>query len=108
MADNCLRNDVNGGEKVKKGRDLSLDVHELPAKIKTIVGRCEIGVISFSNDEMSVALKFGQLLHRRLTRMAEHYEKMSGHFMPEDIRGPMMAQAAKDMRHVLEDCSKDL
>jgi hypothetical protein len=40
--------------------------------------------------------------------MAEHYEKMSGHFMPEDIRGPMMAQAAKDMRHVLEDCSKDL
>jgi len=83
-------------------------VSELPEQIKTIVGRCEIGVISFSNDEMSVALKFGQLLHRRLTRMAEHYEKMSGHFMPEDIRGPMMAQAAKDMRHVLEDCSKDL
>lgn len=81
---------------------------ELPERIKTIVGRCEIGVISFSNDEMSVVLKYGQLLHRRLTRMAEHYEKMSGHFMPEDIRGPMMAQAAKDMRHVLEDCSKDL
>lgn len=81
---------------------------DLPEKVKTIVGRCEIGVISFSNDEMSIVLKYGQLLHRRLTRMAEHYEKMSGNFMPEDIRGPMMAQAAKDMRHVLEDCSKDL
>jgi hypothetical protein len=80
---------------------------ELPESVKAIVGRCEIGVISFSNDEMSVVLKYGQLLHRRLTRMAEHYEKMSGHFMPEDIRGPMMAQAAKDMRHVLEDTRKD-
>ena len=40
--------------------------------------------------------------------MAEHYEKQSGNFMPEDIRGPMMEQAAKDMRHVLTDSAKDL
>jgi hypothetical protein len=81
---------------------------DLPEEFAQLVGRCEINESTFTNDEMSVALKFGQMLFRRLTRMAEHYERMSGHFMPEDIRGPMMAQAAKDMRAVVSDCVKDL
>ena len=81
---------------------------DLPLEFSELVGRCEVNEIAFTNDEMSVALKFGQMLFRRLTRLAEHYERMSGHFMPEDIRGPMMAQAAKDMRAVVGDCVKDL
>ena len=81
---------------------------DLPEEFAQLVGRCEINEITFTNDEMSLALKFGQMLFRRLTRLAEHYERMSGHFMPEDIRGPMMAHAAKDMRAVVSDCVQDL
>lgn len=81
---------------------------DLPLELSQLVGRCEINESVFTNDEMSVALKFGQMLFRRLTRMAEHYERVSGCFIPEDIRGPMMAQAAKDMRAVVSDCVKDL
>lgn len=43
-------------------------------------------------------------LRERLGRLAAHYERMSQHFMPGDIRGPMMADAAKDMREVLGKC----
>lgn len=81
---------------------------DMPAKIRSLVGRCEINEISFSNDDMSLALKFGELVWRRLLRLAEHYEKQSKNFMPDDIRGPMMAQAAKDMRFVLSDVARDL
>ena len=81
---------------------------DLPEEFAQLVGRCEISETAFTNDEMSVALKLGQMLFRRLTRLAEHYERMSGHFMPEDIRGPMMAEAAKDMRAVVSDCVKYL
>ena len=81
---------------------------ELPPEIMQLIGRCEINESQFDNDDMSIALKFGEMLWRRLTRMAEHYEKQSGNFMPEDIRGPMMAQAAKDMQYVLTDTDKDL
>ena len=80
----------------------------LPDEIKQLVGRCEINEHTFDNDEMSVALKFGEMLWRRLARMADHHERQSGNFMPDDIRGPMMAQSAKDMRHVLEDTRRDL
>jgi hypothetical protein len=41
-------------------------------------------------------------LRERLGRLVAHYERMSQHFMPGDIRGPMMADAAKDMREMLE------
>lgn len=81
---------------------------EYPQQIKQLVARCEIAEHTFDNDDMSLALKFGELLWRRLIRFAEHYEKMSGNFMPEDIRGPMMAQAAKDMRHILNDVRTDI
>lgn len=81
---------------------------ELPTQIKQLVSRCEVGESSFDNDDMSVALKFGELLWRRLNRMVEHYERQSGNFMPRDVRGPMMAQAASDFRHVLNDCRKDM
>jgi len=81
---------------------------ELPQAFSWLVNRCEINELSFMNEEMSVALKFGQMLFRRLTRLAEHYERMSVLFMSNDIRGPMMADAAKDMRLVVSDCVNDL
>lgn len=86
---------------------------DLPEEIKTLVGRCEIGEASFSNDDMSVALKFGQLLWSRLTGMAEHYERMAAgvepvHPMIPSREAGYLNQAAKDMWHVLEDCKKDL
>lgn len=80
----------------------------LPDEIKKLVGRCEINEHTFDSDEMYVALKFGEMLWRRLARMADHYERQSGNFMPNDIRGTMMAQASEDMRHVLNDTRQDL
>jgi hypothetical protein len=80
---------------------------EMPTEIRTLVGRCEVGD-KVSNDDLSLALKFGELLWRRLLRFAEHYERQSENFMPGDIRGPMMGQAAKDMRFVLSDVARDL
>ena len=81
---------------------------DMPAEIRGLVGRCEINEITFSNGDMSLALKFGELVWRRLLRFAEHYERQSKNFMSDDIRGPMMAQAAKDMRFVLSDVARDL
>jgi hypothetical protein len=81
---------------------------DMPAEIRNLVGRCEVNQINFSNDDMSLALKFGELVWRRLLRFAEHYERQSKNFMPDDIRGPMMAQAAKHMRFVLSDVARDL
>lgn len=43
---------------------------------------------------------------KRLKRLIDHYERMSGLFETDDIRGPMMAQAAKDMREVIESQAK--
>lgn len=80
---------------------------ELPPDIKSIVSRYEAGELYFDNIDMSQALKFGEMTWRRLLRLAEHYERMSENFMPGDIRGPMMAQAAKDMRLVLSDVARD-
>jgi len=85
-----------------------MTTEELPDEIQQLVKRCEINEHTFDNDEMSVALKFGEMLWRRLNRVADHYERQSSNFMPEDIRGPMMAEAAKSMRHVLSDTKKDL
>jgi hypothetical protein len=81
---------------------------DMPAEIRSLVGRCEVNEISFSNDEMSLALKFGELVWRRLLRTAEHYERQSENFMPGDVRSPMMKDAAKAMRFVLSDCARDL
>lgn len=80
---------------------------EVPIGIRSLIGRCENGQ-RFSNDDMSLALKFGELVWRRLVRMAEHYEKQSGNFMHGDSRADMMAQAARDMRFVLSDSVRDL
>lgn len=81
---------------------------DIPEPIHVLIGRCEIGEKAFDNDDMSMALKFGELVWRRLLRMAEHYEKQSDNFMEWDIRGPMMAEAAKSMRFVLSDAAIDL
>ena len=81
---------------------------EMPAEMRSLIGRCEINENDFSNDDMSLALKFGELCWRRLLRLSEHYEKQSGNFMEWDSRGGMMAQAAKDMRFVLSDVARDL
>ena len=81
---------------------------DLPQNIAQLVARCEVGETSFDNDDMSLALKFGELLWRQLTRVAEHYERQSDNFMPQDIRGPMMFQAAETMRQVLKDAAMDL
>lgn len=81
---------------------------EMPPEIQSLVGRCEINETTFSNDDMSLALKFGELVWRRLVRMAEHYESVSEHFMDGDNRAGMMRQAAKDMRFVLSDTARDL
>jgi hypothetical protein len=81
---------------------------DLPDAIRQLVRRCWIGEHTFDNDDMSVALKFGELLWHRINRMAEHYDRQSGNFMPNDIRGPMMVKAATDMRHVLADTLADL
>jgi hypothetical protein len=80
----------------------------LPDAIAKLIGRCEINELTFNNDEMSTSLVFGEKLWRRLARMAEHYERQSGNFMEWDIRGPMMAKAAEDMRHVLDDTRQDM
>ena len=106
MADNCLRKDVNRGKRIPKGRDLAMDC-ELPDEIKQLVGRCEIRE-SFDNDDMSLALKYAELLHKRFVRLAEFYEKQSGNFMPEDIRANCCADSAKLIRSVLKDCKADL
>jgi len=78
----------------------------LPDEIAILIGR--YGIANFDSDDMSTALRFSEMLWRRLTRMAEHYERQSQNFMPDDIRRSMMQRAAKDMRHVLEDTKKDL
>ena len=81
---------------------------DTPETIRQLIARCVANETSFDNDDMSLALKFGELLWRRLTRVAEHYEHQSGNFMPHDVRGPMMSQAAETMRQVLKDAAMDL
>ena len=81
---------------------------DMPAEIRSLIGRCEVGEDTFSNDDLSLALKFGELVWRRLLRTAEHCEAQSKNFMEWDIRGPMMAEAAKRMRFVLSDTARDL
>lgn len=81
---------------------------EMPTEIRQLIGRCEINTTTFSNDDMSLALKFGELVWRRLLRTAEHCEKLSGNFMAGDIRGPMLAESAERMRFVLSDTARDL
>lgn len=80
---------------------------EMPSCITILKGRCEINERFFTNDDMSLALKYAEMLWRRLSRMSEHYERQSANFMDGDIRGPMMACAAKDMKHVLRNCADD-
>jgi hypothetical protein len=54
-------------------------------------------------DDLSLTLKFAQMLWRRLVRMAEHYERQSENFPHGDVRATMMEEAARDMRFVLSD-----
>lgn len=74
----------------------------LPENIKQLIQRCVINERSFDNDDMSIALHFAEMLWRRLAKMADHYERQS------DNWGPMMKQAATDMRHVLNDTRSDI
>ena len=81
---------------------------ELPVPIRQLVKRCEVNAEDFDNEDMSLALKFGELLWRRLTKLVEHYERQAENFMPGDSRAGMMKSAARDMRFVLSDCARDL
>lgn len=100
-------------KKTRKTENRFIDLHhcaisgEMPEEIKTLIGRCEVGD-EIDNEDLSLALKFGELLWRRLLRLAEHYESQSENFMPGDIRGPMMKDSAKAMRFVLSDSTRDL
>lgn len=80
---------------------------EIPQEIRSLIGRCEIGD-KFDNDDLSLALKFGELVWNRLVRMAEHYERQSENFVAGDIRAKCMLDAARDMRFVLSDTAIDL
>lgn len=96
------------------GGNRFIDLHdcaisgEMPGEIQSLIGRCEVNENTFNNDDMSLALKFGELVWRRLLKTAEHCERQSGNFMDGDIRGPMMAEAAERMRFVLSDTARDL
>lgn len=81
---------------------------DLPQQIGVLAGRCEIGETRFDNADLSTSLKFGMMLFSRLNALADHYERMSGFYMPGDIRGPMQAHAAKDMKELIDRCIKDL
>jgi len=80
---------------------------DMPDEIIKLIERCEVRDAS-DNDDLSLSLKFGEMVWRRLLRMAEHYERQADTFTEGDIRGPMMSQAAKDMRFVLSDTARDL
>lgn len=47
------------------------------------------------------------MIERRLSRLAEYYEKTSKNFMPGDYRADWMAQSARDMKNVILDTKKD-
>ena len=103
---------VTANGKAKDNR--FIDLHdcavsgEMPAEIRRLIGRCEIGEERFTNASMSMALKFGELIWRRLLRTAEHYERQANNFMPGDDRALWMEESAKAMRFVLSDCARDL
>lgn len=72
----------------------------IPNAIKNLVQRCEANEVSFKNDDMSVALLFGQTMWCQIVRLAEYYEKLSGNFMEGDVRANCFACAAKDLREI--------
>jgi len=72
----------------------------MPETIKNIVQRCEANEVSFKNDDMLVALLFGQTMWCQIVRLVEYYEKLSGNFMPGDVRANCFADAAKDLREI--------
>lgn len=59
-----------------------------------------------SNEELMPKRMRGNKTQRvprtREQLVVAHYERMSKLFMDEDIRGPMMAQAAKDMQEAID------
>lgn len=81
---------------------------DLPQSIVRLIRRCEVNELAFTNEEMSLALMFGELLWRRLEKLADHYERQSDNFMPGDIRAHCMSDAFKDMRDVLRRCGEDM
>lgn len=105
--------DGSGGKPCSTADNRFIHLHpcaisgDMPEQIVKLIERGEIRDAS-DNDDLSVSLRFGEMIWRRLLRMAEHYERMSLHFTLGDVRGPMMSQAAKDMRFVLSDTARDL
>ena len=80
---------------------------EIPPDIRSLIERCEV-CDKVDNDDLSLSLKFCELLWHRLLKTAEFYEKQSENFMRGDVRSQMMVDAAKAMRFVLSDCARDL
>lgn len=80
----------------------------IPEAIKNLVQRCEVNEVSFKNDDMSVALAFGQTLWCRIVRLADYYEKLSGNFASGDVRANCFADAAKDLREIQDRTINDM
>ena len=79
MADNCLQTDANGGKLVKKLRAKpavvpTLKDTEFPGNLKLLGERCESGESTFSNAEMSIALRYATLLYSRVAAQQSHYQ----------------------------------
>ncbi len=75
-----------------------------PERIADLSRRCEANVTNFTNEEMSIALTFGQMLFSRLGRLASYYEQDAA---KGGRRAKLMALAAEDMRAVMSDCVQD-
>lgn len=81
---------------------------DLPEQIKNLVGRCEVNEFAFKNDDMSTALMFGETLWNRIARLTDYYEKISGNFMPGDVRASCFADAAKDLREIQDSVIQEM
>lgn len=80
---------------------------ELPEQIQSLIHRCEVNELSFDNDDMSLALMFGEMLWNRVEKVAEHFERLSEQENNGSVAKCMLS-AAELMRHVLSDTAKDI
>ena len=82
--------------------------HAMPEIVKNLAQRCEVNEVAFKNDDMSVSLRFGETLWKRLARLADYYEKISDNFMPGDVRANCFADAAKDLRDIQDSVIQEM
>jgi hypothetical protein len=82
----------------------------LPQEIKSLVGRCEIGVVRFDNDDMSTALKFGEMLWSYFVKLADYYERreVKAESMGHSMVAKAMGEVARDVRTCLAQAKVNL